>query len=163
MICCEPHASRYGVNCFWTVLIFNENDGLFDHVPPPVPKPGTPDEFVDGEPIGAVFRVPCIIVSPWTAGGWVCGEKFDHTSVLQFLEKFTGVREPNITQWRRDTFGDLTSAFRFDDRASVGPVLPDTSGPLTLAKYEAVSLPKPEFPGSRQSMPRQEKGERKRL
>ncbi len=145
------------------ILDYDENDGLFDHVPPPVPAPGTPDEFVNGEPIGAGFRVPCIIVSPWTAGGWVCSDKFDHTSVLQFLEKFTGVKEPNITQWRRDTFGDLTSTFRFGDRASRGPVLPDTSGPLTLAKYEAGSLPKPEFPVSRQSMPKQEKGERKRV
>ena len=59
-----------------TVFIFNydENDGLFDHVPPPVPPPGTPGEFVNGLPIGGGFRVPCIIVSPWTAGGWVCSE-----------------------------------------------------------------------------------------
>jgi phospholipase C len=63
-------------------------------------------------PIGGGFRVPCIIVSPWTTGGWVCSQPFDHTSVLQFLEQFTGVREPNISDWRRSTFGDLTSAFR---------------------------------------------------
>ena len=83
------------------ILNYDENDGIFDHVPPPVPPPGTPDEFVKGLPIGGGFRVPCIIVSPWTAGGWVCSEPFDHTSVLQFLEKFTGVREPNISDWRR--------------------------------------------------------------
>ncbi len=97
------------------ILNYDENDGLFDHVPPPVPARGTPHEFVGGFPIGGGFRVPCIIVSPWTAGGWVCSERFDHTSVLQFLETFTGVREPNITDWRRRTFGNLTSAFRFRD------------------------------------------------
>ena len=74
------------------ILNYDENDGLFDHVPPPTPKDETPLEFVEGLPIGAGFRVPCIIVSPWTAGGWVCGQQFDHTSVLRFLEKFTGVR-----------------------------------------------------------------------
>ena len=70
-------------------------------MPPPVPPAGTPDEFVQGLPIGGGFRVPCIVISPWTVGGWVAGEPFDHTSVLQFLERFTGVQEPNITEWRR--------------------------------------------------------------
>ena len=95
------------------ILNYDENDGIFDHVAPPVPPPGTPDEFVQGLPIGAGFRVPCILISPWTTGGWVCSQQFDHTSVLQFLERFTGVREPNISPWRRSTFGDLTSGFRF--------------------------------------------------
>src|SRR3569833_2625328 len=94
------------------ILNYDENDGLFDHVIPPTPPAGTPHEFVNGLPIGGGFRVPCIIVSPWTAGGWVCSQTFDHTSVLQFLESLTGVRETNITDWRRKTFGDLTAAFR---------------------------------------------------
>lgn len=145
------------------ILNYDENDGLFDHVAPPVPKPGTPHEFVNGLPIGAGFRVPCIIVSPWTAGGWVCNDLFDHSSCLQFLERFTGVREPNISQWRRDTFGDLTSAFRFSDTQSKGPVLPDTYGPLMRAKYEVENLPTPGVPGSEQSMPVQEKGPRKKI
>ena len=83
------------------ILNYDENDGLFDHVVPPTAPLGTPHEFIHGLPIGAGYRVPCIIVSPWSAGGWVCSETFDHTSVLQFLEKFTGVKEPNITDWRR--------------------------------------------------------------
>ena len=111
------------------ILNYDENDGLFDHVAPPVPPTGTPQEFVGGLPIGAGFRVPCIIVSPWTAGGWVCSQAFDHTSVLQFLESFTGVHEPNITAWRRRTFGDLSSAFRFSEPSSPPPVLPDNKRP----------------------------------
>jgi phospholipase C len=146
------------------ILDYDENDGLFDHVAPPVPPAGTPKEFIGGLPIGGGFRVPCIVVSPWTAGGWVCSEKFDHTSVLQFLEKFTGVREPNISEWRRTTFGDLTSAFRFEDTpVAQPPVLPDTSGPLVRARYEAANLPKPLLPGEKQRAPQQEQGERKRL
>ncbi len=86
------------------ILNYDENDGIFDHVAPPVPPPGAADEFVQGLPIGAGFRVPCILISPWTAGAWVCSQPFDHTSVLQFLERFTGVREPNITDWRRGSF-----------------------------------------------------------
>lgn len=145
------------------ILNYDENDGLFDHVPPPVPPQGTPHEMVDGLPIGGGFRVPCILVSPWTAGGWVCSEQFDHTSVLQFLEKFTGVREPNITEWRRRTFGDLTLAFRFRETQRKPPVLPDTSGTLSLARYGAANLPRPNLPGDAQIAPNQEKGNRNRV
>ncbi len=148
-----------------TVFIINydENDGLFDHVPPPVPPEGTPGEFIDGLPIGGGFRVPCIIVSPWTVGGWVCSQPFDHTSVLQFVEHITGVREPNITDWRRKTFGDLTSAFRFDEPAARPPVLPDTGGLLHHAHYAAANLPLPPIPGGDQQAPVQEAGTRKKV
>jgi phospholipase C len=146
------------------ILNYDENDGIFDHVAPPVPPPGTPGEFVGGLPIGGGFRVPCIVVSPWTAGGWVCSQPFDHTSVLQFLEKFTGVEEPNISDWRRDTFGDLTSAFRFDDAPKTDPPrLPDTVNTLNRARYEADHQPKPVLPGAEQQPPTQEKGDRKRV
>ena len=144
------------------ILNYDENDGIFDHVVPPTPPPGTPNEFIQGLPIGAGFRVPCIVVSPWTAGGWVCSQLFDHTSPLQFLEKFTGVHEPNISDWRRKTFGDMTSVFRFGDAAAEPPVLPDTAGPLIRARYEAESLPPPSAP-IHQSMPTQEQGERPRI
>jgi len=145
------------------ILNYDENDGLFDHVPPPVPTKGTPQEFVEGLPIGAGFRVPCIIVSPWTAGGWVSSQPFDHTSVLQFLEVFTGLRELNISDWRRRTFGNLTSAFRFRETKAQPPVLPDTTGFLTLARYAAANLPNPALPDGEQRPPEQEKGSRKRI
>ncbi len=145
------------------ILNYDENDGIFDHVPPPSPPAGTPHEFVKDEPVGAGFRVPCIIVSPWTAGGWVCSQPFDHTSALQFLEKFTGVPEPNISAWRRKTFGDLTAAFRFDHANLHPPTLPDTTGQLNLAKDETAQLPKPVLPGAGQRAPQQEKGPRRKV
>jgi phospholipase C len=89
---------------------------------------------------------------------------FDHTSVLQFLEKFTGVKEPNVTDWRRQTFGDLTAAFRFDEEKAKPPVeLPDTVSALSRARYESAYLPKPKLPGAEQTPPVQEKGQRKRI
>ena len=145
------------------ILSYDENDGLFDHVAPPVPAPGTPHEFVDGTPIGAGFRVPAIIVSPWTAGGWVCSENFDHTSVLRFLELFTGVEEPNISAWRRETFGDMTAAFRFDAGVVRPPALPDAQVALVAAREEMGALPKPTLPQANQASPAQEVGGRKRL
>jgi len=68
--------------------------------------------------IGLGYRVPLVVVSPWTRGGKVCSQVFDHTSILQFLEKFlshkTGKKivEPNISSWRRAVCGDLTSVFQ---------------------------------------------------
>jgi phospholipase C len=139
------------------ILNYDENDGLFDHVPPPVPAPGTAGEFVHGLPIGAGFRVPCIIVSPWTAGGRVCSEPFDHTSALQFLEEFTGVRESNISEWRRQTFRSLGKALQLQNANTQPPTLPDTSGPLVVARFSSTALPKPVLPGETQQLPQQEK------
>jgi len=142
------------------ILNYDENDGLFDHVPPPTAPAGTADEFVQGLPIGAGFRVPAIIVSPWTVGGYVAGEAFDHTSPLRFLEQITGVKETNISAWRRGTFGDLTSVFRFTD-ARPAPQLPaDTAEQLAEAEMEVATLPRPTLPGADQSVPVQEPGSR---
>jgi phospholipase C len=145
------------------ILNYDENDGMFDHVPPPVPPEGTFHEFVNGLPIGGGFRVPCMIISPWTMGGWVASQNFDHTSVLQFLEKFTGVPQPNMSEWRRRTFGDLTSTFHFDKVGRMPPVLPDTAGLLNLEKYAAANLPEPPIPSAEQQFPKQEIGLRKRI
>ncbi|HTN36063.1 MAG TPA: phospholipase C, phosphocholine-specific [Arachidicoccus sp.] len=128
------------------ILTYDENDGYFDHVPPFVaPDPKEPltgkcsgtintsgVEFVRREqelkegvdkkgarsgPIGLGFRVPMIIASPWSRGGKVCSEVFDHTSSLQFLEYFLEkkfgkkINDPNISDWRRTVCGDLRSVF----------------------------------------------------
>lgn len=145
------------------ILNYDENDGLFDHVPPPSPPVDTPGEFVGGLPIGGGFRVPAIVVSPWTVGGWVATEPFDHTSTLRFLERLTGVMEPNISGWRRGAFGDLTSAFRFESTGSPAPALPDdTEEQLLRAQEEVATLPRPTLPGAEQTFPLQETGPRPR-
>lgn len=98
-----------------TVLLINydENDGYFDHLLPPLAEPGTAGEYVAGLPIGYGTRVPLTVVSPWSRGGWVDSQVFDHTSIIRFLETWTGVHEPNISAWRRSVSGDLTSCFDF--------------------------------------------------
>jgi phospholipase C len=138
-----------------TVLIitFDEFDGYFDHVPPPVPPASRTEDFFDGKPIGLGFRVPTTIVSPWSVGGFSSSETFDHTSVIQFLERWTGVREPNISDWRRTVAGDLTSTFDFRHGARRPSV--DTPGP--------VAAPIPRWnaqPPANGSLPRQEPGSR---
>ena len=118
-----------------TVLIINydEADGSFDHIVPPTPPQtaaqgastvsieneivlavGEPAGFQPG-PIGLGTRVPFLAISPWSKGGFVNSQVFDHTSVIQFIEKRFGVHEPNISPWRRAVAGDLTSVFNFGD------------------------------------------------
>ncbi|MEU9851240.1 phosphocholine-specific phospholipase C [Streptomyces sp. NPDC047985] len=140
------------------LVMYDENDGYFDHVVPPFPPAGTPDEFVDGQPIGLGNRVPLWVMSPWSRGGWVNSQVFDHTSVLRFLELVTGVREPNISQWRRAVCGDLTSCFDFTRPDFSIPVLPDTLALVERADA-ASRLPPvaPPAPGA-QVMPAQEPG-----
>jgi phospholipase C len=147
------------------ILNYDENDGIFDHVVPPTAPAGTSGEYaVDypSDPIGAGFRVPCIIVSPWTQGGWIASETFDHTSVLRFLETLTGVTIPNITPWRRSTFGDLTSALGVTPSGGRFPRLPDTKAALARAVQEVTTLPAPVFPTTNQTPPKQQTGPRPR-
>ncbi|MBO2455113.1 phospholipase C, phosphocholine-specific [Actinomadura barringtoniae] len=119
-------------------LLFDENDGYFDHVPPPLPPADAEDDHDDGKPIGLGFRVPMIVVSPWTVGGYVCSETFDHTSTIRFLERWLGVREPNISPWRRTVAGDLTSAFDFGRAAKPQPVPKPAAPPKFYWRWPAL-------------------------
>ena len=141
------------------LLNYDENDGFFDHVVPPVAPPGTADEYVNGAPIGLGPRVPMVVISPWSRGGKVNSEVFDHTSVLRFLENWTGVREPNISAWRRTVCGDLMSAFDFSGKNTTFPVLPDTKALLAALAQQEKTLP-PVFPPLEPSMPVPEGGDR---
>ncbi|WP_158852319.1 phosphocholine-specific phospholipase C [Saccharothrix deserti] len=111
-------------------ITYDENDGYFDHVPPPLPPREVSDEYVGDRPLGLGPRVPMTVVSPWTVGGYVNSQVFDHSSTTRFLERWLGVSAPEISAWRRTVCGDLTSAFDFSRRArrplvtEPGPVPP---------------------------------------
>ena len=118
-------------------VTYDENGGFFDHVPPPTAPPGTAGEYLNvspsaaegiAGPIGLGFRVPMLVISPYTRGGYVCSDTFDHTSILRFIESRFGVEVPNLSAWRRQATGDLTSAFSFGAPPDVSvPRLPRTS------------------------------------
>ncbi len=123
-----------------TVLfhMYDENDGFFDHVAPPVAPPGTADEYLTVQPlpedasgfagsIGLGFRVPMLVISPFSRGGHVYHETLDHTSQLRFLEERFGVRAPNLSAWRRATVGDLTGALQSKPGDLALPALPPTT------------------------------------
>jgi phospholipase C len=158
--------------------MFDENDGFFDHIVPPTPPMsraqgistvGTTNELFNGSsgypaskftpgPYGLGVRVPMIVISPWSKGGWVNSQVFDHTSLIRFVERRFGVNEPNITDWRRTVVGDLTSAFDFDSPNSKVVALPDTASyqPMNQNRY-------PDYvptPPTNQTLPQQEPGTR---
>jgi phospholipase C len=107
-------------------LMYDENDGWFDHVPPPTAPPGTPGEYLTAAPsrtleptsdtlgitgpLGLGVRVPALMISPFSRGGHVASETFDHTSQLKLVAERFNVELPNVSAWRRQTVGDLTSA-----------------------------------------------------
>ena len=152
-------------------LTFDENDGLFDHVPPPAPPSYKPDGtlagkatlkldgeyFLDHEgkylvpedtvsgrvrPFGLSARVPMYVVSPWSRGGWVTSQVFDHTSIGMFLEKRFGFTVPGISPWHRAVCGDLTSAFDFTDPQDAGLAgLPDTDHYASLDAQQRIMPP----------------------
>jgi phospholipase C len=155
-------------------LMYDENDGLFDHMVPPMPPQSRAEglstidvthEIFPGDarfaagPIGLGIRVPMIVISPWSKGGWVNSEVFDHTSLIQFVEQRFArdrVRETNITSWRRAVTGDLTSAFDFRRPNDRRVELPSTDGfaPPDVQRHPDF---RPVVPAA-QVMPRQEPG-----
>jgi phospholipase C len=183
------------------ILTYDENDGYFDHIPPyVVPKPGNPgsgkvsekiDVTADYEPgkdspIGLGYRVPMLIASPWSKGGYVNSQVCDHTSTIMFLENFlskkTGkkIRSNMISSWRRAICGDLTSAFRPAKAEPSGlPHLPQKAAvitgiqnaknkpaqvkpdPLSAAEIDKINGHHPFEEGSSSFMPQQERGTRK--
>jgi phospholipase C len=146
-----------------TVVLINydENDGFFDHVAPPIAPGGTAGEYIGGKPIGLGARVPMTVISPWSRGGWVSSEVTDHTSVIRFLERWTGVAEPNISAWRRALCGDLMSCFDFGTSDVRIPLLPDTAALRKQADDTQTKLPKPAPPATgKQQVPVQEAGTR---
>jgi len=154
-------------------ITYDENDGFFDHLVPPYPPQSasqgksTVDVDLDlyhgdashvAGPYGLGQRVPMLVVSPWSKGGYVCSETLDHTSIIRFMEARFGVHEPNISPWRRAVSGDLTSAFDFCHKDTNPVALPDTDG------YQPPDKDRhPDFvptPPANPVLPKQERGSR---
>jgi phospholipase C len=166
-----------------TVLFVShdENDGFFDHVAPPTAPEGTPEEYQSAPlpaatrgiagPVGLGFRVPMLVVSPFSRGGYVCSEPFDHTSQLRFLETRFGVEVPNLSAWRRSVTGDLTSALHSaSPDVSVPPLPAPQLDDARIARecqpnqLNGIDVPGPSYSlPVGQRMPAQEPGAARRL
>src|SRR5262245_22225256 len=159
-------------------ITYDEEGGFFDHLVPPTPPQtraqglstvAITNEIFPGDaghasgPYGLGIRVPMIVVSPWTRGGWVNSELFDHTSLIRFLEarfahNHPDLIEDNITPWRRAVAGDLTSAFDFKTPNGRFPALPVTA---SFKPQDLERQPDQEpIPPAVGALPRQEPGVR---
>jgi phospholipase C len=160
-------------------LSYDENGGFFDHVSPPTPPPGTPGEHLTAPPkggnptpdtlgingpIGLGVRVPMLVISPFSRGGHIVSDVFDHTSQLKLISERFGVPVPNVSAWRRRTVGDLTSTLFRSRRVTRVPKLPPiripTTGACTTTQQDSelggAASPVP----THQRMPRQGGGSR---
>jgi phospholipase C len=165
-------------------IMYDENDGFFDHVAPPVAPKGTPGEYLTvrplpynamgvAGPLGLGFRVPMLVVSPFSRGGYVCSDVFDHTSQIKFLEERFSIRSTNISDWRRQTVGNLTSTLHMKSANPTTPSLPSTSNYRTEAltvegcttgDVNEFSTDQPLYPMPNvQEMPTQEPGTARRV
>lgn len=153
------------------VITYDENDGFFDHVQPNVPPlnadrgrttlaNATVGEAYGSEPIGLGPRVPTLVVSPWTKGGRINSQLFDHTSLIRFLEEWlvqgkglprSQVQCSYISPWRRAVCGDMTSVLNLASPNATWPA----SVPRT-ANYSRNWGSSDALPPTVQSMPRQE-------
>ena len=163
-------------------LMYDENDGWFDHVKPPTAPPGTAGEYLTtttfplGEPnpdtlnfagpLGLGVRVPMIVISPFSRGGHIATELFDHTSQLKLVSKRFGVELPNVSHWRRRKVGDLTSTLFHGKKRTEFPRLPRTSvllppdGPCAAVGQETESGGAGPSVPTKQRMPKQGGGSR---
>ncbi|MFF7985752.1 phosphocholine-specific phospholipase C [Streptomyces sp. NPDC007901] len=154
-------------------ITYDENDGFFDHLIPPFPPASAAQGKSTVDPTLDLFkgdashaagayglgqRVPMLVVSPWSKGGYVCSETLDHTSIIRFMEARFGVHEPNISPWRRAVSGDLTGAFDFSRKDTKPVALPATDG------YQPPDGNRhPDYvptPPANPSLPKQERGSR---
>ena len=71
---------------------------------------------------------PCLVISPFSAGGYKYSGTLDHTSTLRLIESRFKVTVPNLTAWRRSATGDFTGALALSDTpVTKVPALPSTS------------------------------------
>ncbi|MDQ1655717.1 MAG: phospholipase [Cryptosporangiaceae bacterium] len=152
------------------LMTYDENDGFFDHVVPPYPpssaaQGGSTVDLAgellaaDGKhvagPYGLGQRVPMLVLSPWSTGGWVCSEVFDHTSIVRFIEQRFGVHEPNISPWRRTPTSSRTGcAPRSPATARPAPSSTSPRRPTRTARGPSRPDPGRASPASGHSRPR---------
>ncbi len=79
-------------------LTYDENGGFYDHAAPPAaPVPdNVPPNLHAGDTAGAFdrygFRVPVVVVSPYSKSHYVSHVVDDHTSILRFIELRFGMK-----------------------------------------------------------------------
>ncbi len=109
--------------------------------------------------------MPCLVISPFSRGGHIANETFDHTSQLKLVAERFGVEVPNLSTWRDQTVGDLTSALFAGTYTTTVPALPaptlpaqELTGDCSLVNQDTESGGASPSVPSNQTMPNQQGG-----
>ena len=123
------NALRSSPNWSKTVLIINYDEwgGFFDHVPPPL-APIPPASAAAGDVDGRLgFRVPCVVISPYSRRHYVAHGQFDHTSILKLIEWRFGLSPLTV---RDSTANNLAEVLNFETPNGTAPTFSVPSGPF---------------------------------
>ncbi len=146
------------------ILNYDENDGIFDHVPPPVAPAGNAARIrrrAADRRQDSAFRASSFRRGPPAAG--YAASRSTTRRCFNFWRSLLACVNRTSPIGAGRPLATSTSAFRFDHAEKKPPLLPETSGQLSLAKYGSIHLPEPALPGSDQQPPMQEKGHRHRV
>ena len=108
------------------VITYDEGGGFFEHIPPPrAAAPNTVDPDIVNGKARLGFRVPTIIVSPWSRGTAatprISSVVYDHTSILKMIEWRWGLQ--SLTA--RDASSDIANLAYALDFAANGVTAPE--------------------------------------
>jgi phospholipase C len=111
-----------------TVLVINYDEwgGFFDHVPlqvAPIPR----SDAALGSDGRRGFRVPALVISPWSRRGAVPHQLLDHTSVLKMIEWRWNLRPLTI---RDASANNLAEVLDFENPSLTAPSFTVPSGPF---------------------------------
>jgi phospholipase C len=125
-------SSRTWKSTVW-IITYDEWGGYFDHVAPPRAAAANPadTDLVAGKSLLG-FRVPVVVVSPWTRGSAtrnrVNSLTYDHASVLKLIE-WRWDLPPLSARDASDDIGNLAHALDFLSVDASVPEMPTVSDP----------------------------------
>ncbi|MGI9185395.1 MAG: alkaline phosphatase family protein [Solirubrobacteraceae bacterium] len=149
------------------IVTYDEHGGYYDHVPPPpalapdsiAPQVQPGESSYDGFARYG-FRVPAVIVGPYTKPNHVSQVVYDHTSILAFIERKWNL--PAMT-YRDANANDLTDFLDLDALAAGDPTFPElprlaasgeTAATLTCSTTGPGQIPPPPPPPGTSTPPR---------
>jgi phospholipase C len=109
------------------IINFDEWGGFFDHISPPAGPVTTAEQALGYRDGLRGFRVPCVVISPWSQNNSVTRTVFDHTSILKLIEWRFGL-DP-LTE-RDAQANNLAEVLDFDNPRLDVPDLNIPAGPF---------------------------------
>jgi phospholipase C len=133
-------ASRYWKQCA-IIITWDDCEGDYDHVPPPLRDPGP-----DGLPLNDGPRVPLLLISPYARVHEVCHAVGNHASVVKFVDKLFNLiplaklpDELRARQIGQKKYGDAD----LGPADALTPGVTDLSGAFDPARLDGTAAPLP--------------------